>query len=233
MRKNPKFKIYSKNKSFLLNCPQKLLKFKHSKWKIYKTKANKNLRRTYFFNNSLISPKLKQWDKKRLFFKNNLVIRRNLYQLFDTAIKLKRIKKIFDTNKVSKFNYLVFLNQSLLKSEFDLAILLSRLNFFSNIYESRKLIDNGSIYVNNNTVSHNYFLKKGDIISFKNFLIDFDKVLKGQIKTAIFIPFVEIDFYTNTIVIIKDLEDLSLEDLSLFTCKHNDLSKLRNALYRS
>ena len=213
--------------------PQKILKFKHSKWKTYKIKVIKSLKRRFFFNGSLISPKLKQWDRKRLFFKDSLTIKRSLYQLSDTSLKLDNFKTAFKGKSLSKLDQVPFLNNVLLKSEFNLAILLFKLNFFSNIYEARKHIECGLVLVNENYVSHNYFLKKGDLISFNNLILNFKQIQNNQIRMAIYIPFIEVDFYTNKIVIIKNLNDLSLEDISLFMCKHTDLSKLRQALYRS
>lgn len=231
MRREPKFKIYIKCKSFLLSCPSKLLKFKHAKWKFYQNILQKNLTRRYFFNSTVTSPKLKTIERKKQFFKQRLVLKRQLSQTFDTAIKLKKIKKTLKRLKGdSKFNSLFFLKNSILKFEYNLAVLLFRLNVFSNIFESRNFIENNRILVNSKPASHNYFLKKGDVILFNNSSLT---NIKKQIQLPIFIPFVEIDFYNGNIVIVKDLDELSKEDITLFSAKYLDLPKLRYTLYKS
>ena len=40
--------------------------------------------------------------------------------------------------------------------------------------------------------------------------------------------FVEIDFYTNTIIIVKDISDLTNEDLILIVSEAFDLKKFKN-----
>lgn len=230
MRRDPKFKIYVKSKTFLLSCPSKLLKFKHAKWKFYKKILKKRLKRKFFFNVTSISPRLKTFDKKKLFFKKGLKIKRELYQIFDSSIKLQKIKKLLKNQSGPKFNSLFFLNNSILKFEYNLGILLFRLNIFSNIFASRKFIDNKEVLVNSKPISHNYFVKKGDIISFNTKIINIKNIFEKQIKLPVFLPFIEIDFYTGCIVIVKDLHELSLEDITLFNAKHFDLPKLRYIL---
>ena len=42
--------------------------------------------------------------------------------------------------------------------------------------------------------------------------------------------FVEIDFYTNTVIIVKDISDLTNEDLILIVSEAFDLKKFKNYL---
>jgi ribosomal protein S4 len=227
MRKESKFKVYSKSKLLLLDTPIKIIKFKRTKWKYYKSLIKKNFKKSNFFNTFKVSTRLKIWEKKRLFFNSKLILKRSLYQLWDTSIKIKAIRGCVKKLNVLKYDSSNFLNKTVLRFEYNLAILLYRLNFFSNIFESRKYIDAKNVFVNSNYVSHNYNLKKGDVILLSGPKLFSYTHLKTQIKAATYIPFIEIDYYNNLIIIIKDLKELSLEDLCLFTIYHLSLMKLR------
>ena len=94
MRRIPKFKIFAKSRSILLPVPKKITKFKHSKWKKIKTKCLKINKKRSFFNFLLTgSTNVKYWDKKKLFFKNKLILRKSFYQTFDSSLKYKNLKK--------------------------------------------------------------------------------------------------------------------------------------------
>jgi hypothetical protein len=230
MRKESKFKIYSKSKFLLLDTPIKLLKFKHTKWKNYKVLIKKSFKNRSFFNLLKISPRFKVLEKKRFFFTSKLILKRNFSQLFDASISIKRaqleVKKL-NFLRLDSFN---FYSKSISKFEYNISILLWRLNIFSNVFESRKYVDNKKIIINDSFVSHNYVLKKGDVVFFFDFHINSFFNLKNQIKLINFIPFVEIDYYNNSIIIIKDISELSLEDFCLFTPYHFNLMKLRQVL---
>ena len=132
------------------------------------------------------------------------------------------------TKKSSKellLNYLV-------KPLFRIDILLSRLHLFSSSYQARQFISNGYVKVNEKKVSGNLSLKKGDIISFNfskiqsnlNFLNFFQRLLNNNL----FYSFIEIDYYTKTIVILKNVGDITVYDLNLLVTDFFDVYKLKS-----
>ena len=86
--------------------------------------------------------------------------------------------------------------------------------------------------VNEKKVNGNLSLKKGDIISFNfskiqsnlNFLNFFQRLLNNNL----FYSFIEIDYYTKTIVILKNVGDITVYDLNLLVTDFFDVYKLKS-----
>ena len=70
----------------------------------------------------------------------------------------------------------------------------------------------------------NVFLKKGDLITFSEF--SFKKLiytLNSSAFFSFFYNFVEIDHYSKTLIVLKDYESLSNEDINLIYKKYLNL----------
>ena len=85
--------------------------------------------------------------------------------------------------------------------------------------------------VNEKYVKSNYYLKKGDIISISLKQNDkktysFIKIFKKNLFNNIFFSFLEVDYYSNNIVVIKDVVDLVDTDLQLLIEKNIDIKHL-------
>jgi hypothetical protein len=85
--------------------------------------------------------------------------------------------------------------------------------------------------VNGKYVKSNYYLKKGDIISISLKQNDkktysFIKIFKKNLFNNIFFSFLEVDYYSNNIVVIKDVVDLVDTDLQLLIEKNIDIKHL-------
>jgi ribosomal protein S4 len=167
------------------------------------------------------------WERKRLFFKKRLLIRRCFKQLFDNVYSNKNIKE----KKTLNINSFFF--SSFIKFEFTLCVLLFRLGFFLSIPLAKKAVESRKITVNNIYKSYNYVLCEGDIIKINAIDQNLSIIQKSYMKTSCFIPNIEIDYYTGTLVIIKNPSLFTKEDISLMVAKHTDLSKLYWALYRN
>lgn len=239
MRKINKFNFYLKEKLFVLSCPKKIQKFKRTKWVAYLKIIKKNIKRTFFSNAFLISQnkKLKKrgvlWEKRKLFFKNKLKVRRIFYHIYDEGFAKKDFKYVYKMSKHVQSSPSEFLKQNIIKLEYNFAILLFKLNFFFSLYEARKNIENGFVLLNGKKGAFNVYLKKGDIISFAKITNSCKTIIESQFQKRVFRPFVEIDFYTNTLIITKNIEELSLEDLTLFYLETTNVSTLRLAFLRS
>jgi ribosomal protein S4 len=117
----------------------------------------------------------------------------------------------------------------LVKPEYWIDILLWKLRFFNSSYEARQQIYNGVILLNNKNILGNVYLKSGDIITFKNFFkLNIELNNKYFLNNQKIYSFVEIDYYTNTIIIIKDFFELELNDLCLLNTESYYLKKIKD-----
>lgn len=236
---NPYFGLKQYKKRF--NYVKKLLKF--SKWNILRNlliiareKRKKMKRRTILkqnkksdltITNTLLLKKPRYWGRIKSSYRNSVKLKRNLYSLFDNSVtnsffkKSLALKKNFSTEEIIRI--------CLLKLEFRLDILLWRLNFFSSSFQARQSISENEIIINNKKVLGNIFLKKGDIIYFNTSksLTQFkiNNFLNNYSINEVFQTFIEVDYYSKTIVIIKDFKDLNVEDLNILMPKHFDIKK--------
>jgi ribosomal protein S4 len=103
------------------------------------------------------------------------------------------------------------------------------LNFYTSSYQARQAINNKKIWVNNKTVVGNYYVKKGDVIFLGSSRLLSTVLFKNSLHNF-FLTFVEVDYYTKTLVVLKDLHEISSEDLYLIVSHYFDLKKFRDYL---
>jgi hypothetical protein len=222
-----KYNIYQKTFKILDFFPTRILRFKKTKWKkfkrLYKYFLNKptlnNFKyRTFNFN--------KKFIKIKFNFKNNLLAKTSLLQLYNKTLSLKRIKKNFKNS--IKFNEMQI--NLFIKELFTLNILLWKLNIFNSVLEASSAINNQFVYVNNNVITSNYTLKKGDIISlnYLNFIPKINTVLKTNKVFLKIYSFIDFDFYLGKIVILKNYSSVSLKEFNLILPKLSLQNKLYN-----
>ena len=243
MRLRSKYKIYTQSSATLIKYPQRIFNFRRSKWSklqakllrsqsclFYSAKKKKQLKHhtsVSFFNNFLNKVPYKFWQKLRTHYKKGLQIKNNIRKLFDDNVKHKFFKKVLTSKKNRSLKNIILL--SLVKPLFKLDVLLWNLNFYASSYQARQAINNKQISVNSKNVAGNYYLKKGDVIVLDpTFLIS--TILFNKSLHNFFLTFIEIDYYTNTVVVIKNLNELSLEDLYVVILHYFDLKKFRDYL---
>lgn len=218
MRLSKKYKQLSNLEFPLPLTPSRILKFRRPKWK-----------RVQNFL-SFSRKKRLSWDKISLNFKSGIVLKRHLLASFDNSIKVSFFKRALSSNlKKSTHQFLV---DCLVKPLFRIDILLSRLFFYSSSFQSRQVISNGDVLLNFKKVSPNVFLKKGDILNISPAIVGstFETISSKFLLNRILNLFVEIDFYTNTVVVVKDISELTNEDLILIVSETFDLRKFKNYL---
>ncbi len=252
MRSKKKYKIYSKHFLPLSNIPYlKILKFHRSKWKkiqrlivkyqhkqqkkiiFFNLKNNlkKKLKNKYklkFFNYTKILCSYKRWSRYKFQYKNSLNLTKNYQLLFGNSLENKYLKFFFLKHKPKE--YISFIQTYLIKMEYRLDILLWRLQIFSSLFEALHEIKNNQILINNKQVLKKDFLQVGDILYIPRiFLINFKKNLG---KIIIYHTFLEIDYYTNTVVIVKDLKYLNTKDFFLLTQYFLRLHSIKNFILK-
>jgi hypothetical protein len=258
MRNISKFKIFFKSKKIVDSFPKRLKNFKRTKWKKFRSfnkfkikiksfllNFNSNFKyksiRQFQFKSKLIKrnkfknlffPQIKKGKNKTVrmskYYKESLISKTQLYQNFDNFLNDSNIKKNILRNKKSLYTHLIqFL---LIKQNYNLKVLLWKLHFFASTSECVQYINLNLIKVNNKSVDFNYFLKKGDIITLdKNlFSLNFKKNLQSFNLSLRFCSFIEVDYYTGTIVITKNFDELNLEDFVIFIPKSFNLTKVWN-----
>jgi len=212
--------------------PLRIFKFQRPKWKRFQKQAALSKKSSLVFVNPFITKNsYKQWEKIQNYYRLGLQIKKKIMVFFDDSVSLKSIKKTVNNTKKTNNEFLLSV---FFKPQFRLDILLWRLNFFSSSFSARQSINEGEVLLNGHIGSNNSFVKKGDIVSFSSlkslssFSLDF--LLKRQYVKQSFYSFVEVDFYTKTLVVVKDLNDLTLDDFNLLMNEYYDLKKFRDYL---
>lgn len=242
MRMIQKYKSFSKTYFPLLNVPkQKILKFHRSKWKkVQRLLLKEDWAKRKFRKKRKIKIKIKfkdsskpfvltkRWERCRFAFRSRLSLKKSIRLLFLHSAPFKSLKNNFYLLKNKDYNS--FVKNSLFKMEYRLDLLLVRLNFFFNIFLAKKNIFNKLVFKNNLYGSALSFLQAGDIIYIPSFFKL--KVAKDYRQTIIFSTFLEVDFYTNTIVILKDLQKLTKKDFYLLTRSLYNVFNLKDGLFK-
>jgi ribosomal protein S4 len=172
-----------------------------------------------------IKPKLKSKYGIILSVKKMPRIKKHFKTCLQANVTLKQFfgyRSKFSLANIKEKNFDLIYKAVFLKQFFKIEILLWKLNFFKSTEEAVQNLLHGKILVNGLKKSPNYFLKKGDIITFVMPMSNVSFLNKDVLNSKAFLrrsiyPFVEIDFFTKTIVILKDEQEMSLKDIFLFT----------------
>jgi ribosomal protein S4 len=229
-----KYKIILKSKRVIENFPLKLKRLKRSKWKLFlnKNKYRFKIKRYKFKDFSLKSYPTKRFRFVRMkrYYKESLVKRTHLHQMYDNSFCFNTLRK----KKVllNKLKYFDLVKSILIERIFNLKILLWSLHFFTSTKQAAQFIDCNYIFVNNKNVRSNYLLKLGDIITFcpsifrkkrlKKKHVDLSRKFKAYKMYPKLHSYLEIDFYTCSVVVLKTLDTFTTEDFScLFSRSFN------------
>lgn len=225
MRQISKYKNISRY-FFLNKISKRVFNFKKSKWNFTKFLLDK-----YFINQSkkkhnffwikksfLLQINFKRWIKVKHFYANSCKEKKVFSILFDGSIKSRRFRSSI-LKTYSRFSELI---QSRISHYFRVDFLLCFLLLFDSPFQARQFINNGNLILNNKKIISNIYVKKGDILQFVNFekkeLILQDRIDRSFFPfNKFFFFFIEVDYYTNTIVVVKSLKDFSQNDLK-FLC---------------
>ena len=199
MRIFKKYKSWSKINSGSF-FPLRILKFKKTKWKKTKKSLLRIKNNKFFLDHSTSVIRTKTWDRIKSYYKNKLLFALNLKQRYDYKLQNQGL---FSYEKD-------FYLKNYLKNEYKVDFLLYALDFFSSVYEARQYIKNGHVLINNRVnKSDRLVLLKGDIVV----ILKNKKKLPQRIKKEFKFSFLEIDYYTQTIVILKNLHDINYQDI--------------------
>jgi ribosomal protein S4 len=243
MRFQNKYKSYNQLAQVFEEFPLRVLKFKNTKWKrvqkILSFKLPKNIlsnkkkkhKLKKFKDHLLVKVNFRTWEKVKDFYQSGRKITNLLFNTFDQAVSNTELRKSILCSKVS-CEILNVYRQMLLKPEFRLNILLWRLNIFDSSCQATQAIHDKKILVNDKVVGSNFLLSKGDIIFLKlkcyRHNVNLKKSRLNFSPTDVILSFVEIDYYSSHIVIIKSLENLGHDDLRFIRSESFNLKKIKD-----
>ncbi len=222
MRKLHKYKIYNKV-DLISRFPLRILKFKRPKWQRLKEILLNQTNLGIELNDiTIIKNDIKVWDKIRKSYKERLKTYSFLSAAFDNSLKIKKLKSESNIT-VRKQIYLKYIYENYYRT----CSLLWIANIFGSSFEARQKIAARSIFVNNKLASPSSILNKGDIISVTDNNVVIEKINKKYNPTVSVLTHVEIDYYSQNIVIVKDKLNLSEEDFFLLSLDYINIQNLR------
>lgn len=205
------FPRLNKKKNQIFKCTKrKNYKYKKENNSFFR-KFNKKRKRTYYngiINHNIIKKKKFKWVRKKFNYRQKKLAKFVWILLFNNFKPLS----LLQTNKIK--NKLKLRINYFCKAFFNLQILLWALNISKSIKHAKSLIQQGFISINRLTQKKTKMLKKGDIISLKKIKKEY-YIKKNINKIRKILTFIEVDFYSYNIIIIKNFNDLNMNDLHL------------------
>jgi len=152
---------------------------------------------------------IRMWSRKRSLYRESLKLKRSISLLSDFLIKFSRTKAKLNSYKLKEDRKRYFFLHFFYKLDY----LLWVLGYCKNRLLIRYQIAEGKILVNGESVSLNYFLKEGDVITFvtNKFLM---QETSRYYKNEYLLSFIECDYYSNLVIITKNLNELTDLDLT-------------------
>ena len=190
-------KLFLKKKALLYNRKNKIEKIK-----------SKKLNKLQIYKTNIIRI-CKYWFRNKNYFKKILNLKHYYFQLFDNNLSHKTLKKNFIQERGNSLNF--FYQKYLILPNLKINILLWKLNFFKSAFEMQEFSQNKSLLLNFVQSKRNDFLlKKGDSVLLKK-RISLRQQKDLVIINKIFFDFIEIEYFSNHINILKSLKELSYD----------------------
>lgn len=221
MRKINKFKNFSSINLYTRKFPNKLSTFYRSKWQNLKTTLKSLTNNRKFVDPFIVKVPLHSLTRLNKNYQFRLDAKRALLSLFDNNF-VKNIK-LFNKSKKN------LVNKFLILPLYRVDILLWYLHIFPSVYTSRQYINSGALKVNNIVVKPNFILKKGDIIFVCDSLsgkYDINYFSNIYFDNTLFLTFIEVDFYSKTITVIKDLDEITFDDYKLLVDQYINVYRI-------
>lgn len=228
------FLISKKYKKLKRNLKYKL-KFFFNKPFYQKHQYFKKCFRLFFFNYKTLKLSNKYHTRYKFMFKNMLFMKCTILKYYAGCFRVPFFKK-----QPTSIIYKTRLANTFIKPELRLDIFLWRLKFFSSPYLARFAIQKKLILINDFIINkifdkHYYklFLNKNDIISLNSNLKYTYKKNLNMYLTSLYLPtFLEFDYYTNTIILLKSITTLNFKDINSILKEPLCVYQFRNYIFK-
>jgi hypothetical protein len=219
MRRLLRFSYYKELNSIFSSTPKSLFKLKRVKWD--------RIKKNNFFNKSFVhinpfcvKKSIKFWDKITSYKRDHLIAKRGFSKLFSGLALSAGGSDI----QRSRHNKILF---TLGCPFFQLDFVLFIVGFCSTVYEARRLIKEGFVFVNSKVVFRSVFLKGGDRIFLKSYGVNsYTCVYNKYCFSDRIFSFFEVDFYSQEVFVLKSFNDLTVSDLTLLSLDSLDMNQL-------
>lgn len=216
MKKINKYKLYNKYLN-LSRYPNRIINFKRPKWMKLKTSIQSTLNRNFSIYD-LLGVKVNDsiWDKINKHYKKKL--------LTNSVFKLQFKSKINSTKNI--YNTRNLLLNKYFKNYYQPGTLLFALDYYSTKLESEQKIHFGNVNLIDSKVMVNANLSKGDILNINDLSINLSKNAQKYNSESPLLTYLEIDDYSQNVVLIKDLNELTSEDFYLINPEYINVNHL-------
>lgn len=222
MRRVHKYKTYSRI-DVSPKFPTRLLNLKRPKWNSLKDDLKVILADQENFNlidSDVVLGETFGWDRVSRTYKSRLEFYASLSARFDQSVRVRRLKSY---KIVSRFDHYV---KHLAEGFFRATALLWAASFFKSTFEVKQHIDSLGIVLNGKSLKTNEFLESGDVISVVDNTFSLSSNLAKYSDNNQVLSFVEVDYYSQSAVVLKDVNNISEEDLNLLLMDSLGLSIL-------
>jgi len=232
MKKLTRYHIFIRSNFCLPQFPLRILKFKKQKWlalqlklkkslktKKIKVKKNKKFKTSQpLFKNILVTyvPRAR-WFKLKRAYQTETITKRIFYIYYQKALTRKALRKETKNSRIgSKGQPEIAL---LAKPFYRIDILLYFLNFFASVYQAKQFLARGKLLLNATLIKTPVFLEKGNLLTIKSnsctnkLLVSLLRMQKSPKKKVL--SFLEVDYYSKSIIIVQGLSNLYINDLAL------------------
>lgn len=123
-----------------------------------------------------------------------------------------------------------FVLKKFYKNYYNLSFVLSTLSFFKSAAEVNQNINYRHLTVNQLYPKNITNLSEGDIVEYSTKIISVEDIEEGKKHRSYFYPFIEIEDYTQTMSVIKNVNELSKEDaflMNIASTRFTDINYLR------
>lgn len=239
--------LYSNLFIFFFNKIKSIFKKKHvlflkiklkklrTKYKFSRKSQIKFILNNFYFNFVRFTTKISTWNRLRFNFKETLWMKFSVLKYFNSCFSITFFKRLNNKTKNRVYHLSLFFS----KPDYRLDLLLWRLKFFISPYLVRNAIRISLVNVFSKInysavkpVYYNYYVKSGDLIKVNNKNFIFKNNLLHFIKFFYISSLIEIDYYLNSIIILKSYNALNILDLNSVIKEPLCLYKFKNFIFK-
>jgi len=230
MKKNS-FQIFIKSNFNQPNFPLRLLKFKRQKWLPLQNRLHRLIKPVHWERRKTTASKLKpfqllfknpmyiqkpcsRWIKLKRAYSNEQITKRLFFILYQRAISRRFLRTQVKTG--------AFITHRLVglfaKPFYRVDVLLRFLNFFTSVYQARQTLSRKKFLVNQSSVKASMFLGEDDCLEITRASqtpIMLAHLRKRYAPKKKVLTFIEVDYYTKTITVLKRPAELGPQELGL------------------